>query len=490
MKTLLKKNIGEGDNKEIEHLKLFFENSPTAMFLHVGEKFVFVNNKAEQISGYAKHELLDMKFWELVHPENRDMVITYGKERLKGSSIPNEYTIKLVTKTRETVFADITVSCVDYFGDKAVLGSVVDVTSRVNAERTWKTFFEFAPVGFFVIDQYGNMIDFNQEIENIFGYKRDDLVGVNLLSVDLIFEADKNKILKILQKSINGETVCPEDIGIRKPDGMTGEIEIRTYPLNLNGERVILGCVSDTSLKKCAKLEFQKAAEKLKELNSLRSKFISKVSHEFRTPLATILSSVELLELFNDNITCDEKKEHFKKIIFSIDYLTQLLNDVITINDADCGLFQVNRGNFDIVEFTRDLKDEIIQKHKSQKNIKFISNSGKFIVNTDKNLIRQIISNLVENAVKYTDGSKNIFLSLKCNAKSFIIVVEDEGLGIPENALKNIFTPFFRANNTGRISGAGLGLAIVKRSVELLNGEIDFISKINRGTKFIVKFPS
>lgn len=380
---------------------------------------------------------------------------------------------------------------------KSVITSGRDITDKkifeaqfIKSNERWRTLFEYAPTGFFIMDQDGTLLNGNKEAENISGYSRFMLIGKSLFDADLIVPPDKNKLKTILDKSNKGISSETEEINIKRKDGSIIPLEVRTFPMQLDGRQVVFGNANDISMRKRAEVEVQNALEKLKELNSLRSRFVSMVSHEFRTPLATMLSSIELLDLLENSLTIEEKKQHYTKIINSIDYLTQLLNDVITINKADAGKLDVNIANIDVVYLIKSIKDDITNSYKKGHLIHFGTNKENLICGTDEKLLRQAASNLIENAVKYTPDGKNIFIKLECNKDEFVLTVEDEGIGIPESTAKNIFSPFYRGSNIGEIAGTGLGLTVAKKSVESLNGEISFSSKVNTGTKFVVRIPN
>ena len=221
----------------------------------------------------------------------------------------------------------------------------------------------------------------------------------------------------------------------------------------------------------------------------MKSRFVSMVSHEFRTPLSTILSSVEILRLFEERLNDGEKESHYKKITKSIDYLTNLLDDVITINRADSGRIAVKFKKVDIIPLLEQWIQEIKSGFAEYPEIIFNKEQKQLIAELDENLFRQIVSNLLNNAIKYTPASKNIKISVTEKGADFKLTIEDEGIGIPAEAQSEIFSPFYRAFNTGNVPGSGLGLAVTKRSVEILNGTIYFNSRENEGTVFTIEIP-
>ncbi len=226
-----------------------------------------------------------------------------------------------------------------------------------------------------------------------------------------------------------------------------------------------------------------------KELSELKTRFISMISHELRTPLYTISSSAEILELYNSRINSDEKVEQFKRIQNAIDEILELLNDVISINKAEIGKIDLRIEEFDVVEFSESIIEELSVRFEKIPELIFTSKQEKMIINSDKKELRQIISNLLINALKYTPIDKKVFYHISFDKNILIIEVKDEGIGIIEEDKEHLFEVFARGKNVGGIHGTGLGLTITKRSVEILGGEIFFNSKEHVGSVFIIKIP-
>lgn len=240
--------------------------------------------------------------------------------------------------------------------------------------------------------------------------------------------------------------------------------------------------------------ELQKALEKEKELNQLKSRFITMASHEFRTPLAIISSSSGILQKFSDRLNEEKKQEHLKTIQNTIKHITQILDDVLMINRGEADKLELRLELLDIVSFCRHLAQEIESSY-SQHTIKFSVNLGKdiitnsLIVQFDEKLLQQILTNLLTNAIKYSPDSNLVDFSLTKDNNQVIFKISDHGIGIPEADQIKLFESFHRASNVGNISGTGLGLSIVKKCVELHRGQISFHSQIGQGTTFTVTIP-
>lgn len=238
---------------------------------------------------------------------------------------------------------------------------------------------------------------------------------------------------------------------------------------------------------KQAEAEVRKALEKEKELNELKSRFVTIASHEFRTPLSTILSSVSLISKYNEMGEKEKIDKHIMRIKSSVSNLTGILNDFLSLSKLEEGIISNNPTLFNIHTLAIEINEELTPALKSNQTIS-CKHKGLEDVYLDKNILKNILLNLLSNASKYS-GEGTIVLDMSVSQREINITVKDEGIGIPENDIQFLFTRFFRAHNAGNIQGTGLGLNIVKRYVELLDGNISVESKLGIGTTFKVNIP-
>jgi PAS domain S-box-containing protein len=396
----------------------------------------------------------------------------------------NEY--GLGQKWNESEIAILSTLASDIGG--TIARKIIENQLRSSEERL-KILFDYAPEAYFMLDYKDVFIDGNKETELIFGYTKEELIEKKQFHSVLFSEeyfVAWDRILSLSKKNI---PTGPDELEIIRKDGKKITIELNTYPVIIGGKQLVLGAAHNISLRKKAEEEIRNALKHSQDLNQMKSRFVSMVSHEFRTPLSTILSSLELLEYYNEKLSTDEKKSHFAKITRSVDYLTDLLDDVITINKADSGRLEVKYSKYDVVKMINQLINELKESYVESPSISLKSSSNAIEARVDEKLFRQIISNLVSNAIKYTSPDKKIEVNLFEKENHFIFEIRDEGVGIPVESQKELFTPFYRASNIGNVPGSGLGLAITKRSVDLLNGQIEFSSRQNEGTTFKVILP-
>ncbi|HZV69699.1 MAG TPA: ATP-binding protein [Saprospiraceae bacterium] len=235
-------------------------------------------------------------------------------------------------------------------------------------------------------------------------------------------------------------------------------------------------------------LELTQLLENEKEINEMKSRFVSLASHEFRTPLSTILSSVSLIGCYNEENQVEKRSKHIHRIKSSIADLTGILNDFLSLDKLEHGKTEMNPEAFDFYEFSLDIIDEVSLMLKLGQEINF-NMTGDRQLFQDKKILKNVFLNLISNASKYSAEGQKIFLNIEVFNYRVIIHVKDEGIGIPEEEQRFLFQKFFRAKNAIAIQGTGLGLTIVKKYVELLGGTIEFSSKLNRGSTFIVEIP-
>jgi signal transduction histidine kinase len=248
------------------------------------------------------------------------------------------------------------------------------------------------------------------------------------------------------------------------------------------------GSISDITNRKQAEADLRAAFEKEKELGQLKSRFVSMASHEFRTPLTTILAASDLLKLYGHRMSEADKIQRLNRIQGEVRHMTAMLNDVLTFGKADAGKAECKPAPMDVIKFCEELSAEM--QASTGVRIAFSSSGACPPVMMDEKLLRQIFTNLLSNAVKYSPGRGMITFDLGCENGRTSFRVTDQGIGIPEEDCKRLFEPFHRAANVGTIAGTGLGLAIVKKSVELHGGTISVESKVGVGTTFVVTIPN
>jgi signal transduction histidine kinase len=226
------------------------------------------------------------------------------------------------------------------------------------------------------------------------------------------------------------------------------------------------------------------------ELNDLKARFISMASHEFRTPLATIHGSVELLQHYQDRMPADKRRQTLEKIDDAVERMTHMLENVLVIGRTDAGQLECKPKPLAITPFCLGLLDEVRQATVSTKvRVVLDLPPERMEFMLDETLVRNIVGNLLSNAIKYSPLGGDVHFSIHQQGDQLAFVVADQGIGIPESEQAALFSSFYRASNVGSIAGTGLGLSIVKEAVTCHQGTISVRSQVGAGSEFTVILP-
>ncbi|MCF8240221.1 MAG: PAS domain-containing sensor histidine kinase [Melioribacteraceae bacterium] len=329
----------------------------------------------------------------------------------------------------------------------------------------------------------------NKAFEDVMGLTSEDVIGSNVYSLAPIDIADlvNGKDKEVLEQE---KTFVFESDYIDK-DGVRKQAIIYKVPFGLSsdGPSGVLGILIDITDRKLLENQIQKSLHKERELNDLQRHIITMVSHEFRTPLTSILTASDYLELFADSINPESILKQANRIQGSVMRLTAMLDEIITLSRADRGKLNVKSQHINLFEISEKIINEArtVNSDKHLISLEYKVPDYHFIFNEEA--IYLIISNLLNNAIKYSpDGGKICLIISKVNEK-LIIEITDEGIGIPAEEIKLLFQPFSRASNTYSYEGHGLGLAIIKKYLDLMNGTHLIESRLNEGTHVKIMLP-
>ncbi len=250
-----------------------------------------------------------------------------------------------------------------------------------------------------------------------------------------------------------------------------------------------MAVIENITERKEAEKGMERALQREKELNELKSRFISIASHEFRTPLSTILSSVSLIARYPKAEQQDKREKHIERIRSAVQNLTELLNDVLSLSKVEEGREQFEGSSFDPCALIEEVREEMGTIARSGQELKYEHQGEEKNIHQDKKKLRNVVTNLISNAIKYAPPGKPIEIESRLADGTFTLTVRDHGNGIPEEEHEKLFTRFFRGNNAMNIQGTGLGLNIVQSYVELMGGTVGLESRENEGTAFTVEVP-
>jgi PAS domain S-box-containing protein len=483
-----------------ERFRALFEQAGIGINLcDLPGRFLRVNQAFCNLVGYTGAELLQMSHWDLTNPEDLEFCQELNRQALVDQTHTYSLEKRYQHKHGQMVWANVHVTKVySPQGELAFSSAIVeDITERKRAEEALqqseerlRLVLQKMPIMMDVFDEENNIIVWNQECERVTGYTADEIIN-NPKAMELLYPDPDYLQSMTSEWSKRGYDYRNWEWNVTCKDGTVKTIAWS----NLSGEFPISGwaCWSfgvDVSERKRIEAEILNALDQERKLNELKSQFISMVSHEFRTPLSTILSSTELLQKYGQQWIEEKRQLRLRRIVKAIDRMTELLNDVLLVGKAEAGKLQFIPTSIDLVNFCHELLEEMQLNIQDRHVLKFIYEGccGSFYL--DKQLLRHILINLVSNAIKYSPQGGEIYLRLRCEVQEVILQVQDSGIGIPAEDQAELFTIFKRGNNVGTIPGTGLGLALVKQCVDLQDGTIAVESELGKGTLITVKLPS
>jgi PAS domain S-box-containing protein len=405
------------------------------------------------------------------------------------------------------------------------------------SNESFRQIFQSSVEAIIMVDQQGKILLANPVSENMFGHTKDGLIG--MVVEDLLPEHVRSRHVEY-RKSF---TAHPEprpmgmgrDLIAKRKDGSQFPVSVSLSYTSIDGEILVMAFISDITERKKAELalkrseeqllvyaselekkvqsrtedlnstitalekevhvrkkaeeEARKALDRERELNELKSKFVSIASHEFRTPLSSVLSSAALIGQYTERNEIDKVKKHVTRIKSSVNQLTSILNDFLSLGKLEEGKTEVIKEEIHLSQFLSEIGEEITPTFKAGQELKLNCNAGAQRIYSDSRILRNILFNLLSNASKYSEINKPIYLECNTSSDGVSFSIRDEGIGIPEEDQKHLFDRFFRASNAGNAQGTGLGLNIVKRYAELVNGTITFKSEHGKGSSFTVWIP-
>lgn len=358
------------------------------------------------------------------------------------------------------------------------------------SEALYRTLVETIPHGIEEIDTTGIITFSNSARHRMLGYTLGELLGKSLF--DLVPEAEHQRLSDYIAMLVQNQPApTPYLENNLTQDGKLIDVQIDwNYKRDEQGRITgFISAITDITDRKQAEA-IRRALERAQELSELRLRFFSMVSHEFRTPLSTILISVQLLQASAERWPLEKTLRNLRRIEVATKNLTQLLDDILTINRVETEKLECNPKLIDVERFCRQVLDEIQINSVNPRIILFSSQGDCKTLNLDAKLLRSILHNLLTNAIKYSAQERDIQLRLTCASEVVTFQIFDTGIGIPYSDHPHVFEAFYRGTNVGDTPGSGLGLTVVKKCVDLHGGSITFTSEVGIGTTFTVSIPT
>lgn len=404
-------------------------------------------------------------------------------------------------------------------------------------ENVFNILFEAASEGIIVVDSEQLIVSSNIAADTMFGYEKGELVGkpLNVLIPRKYKAAHPSHFKGFMEHSEKRQMGHGRDLYGVKKDGEEFPVEAGLNPFEINGERYVMSLIIDISVRKesqrqikelnseleskikvrtreleesvqqlqkvnkSLELEIKRrkeaenriknALQKEKELNELKTKFLSLVSHEFKTPLSGILTSVVLLGKYKLEEQQEKRDKHLATIKNKVHYLDNILNDFLSIERLESGKVNYKFSTFSLSKLINEVVYNANVTLKTGQELHYPQDIENISLHQDEKILELVLSNLLSNAIKYSPENTLINFETETNGNKITFKVTDQGMGIPKKDQKHIFERYFRAENALLNQGTGIGLNIAKVHLENLGGSINFNSKENVGTEFIVELP-
>ena len=518
--------------KSEELFRKIFEESPIGIvMLDEDLRLIKVNTAYAQMLGYTTDELLKLTLREITHPNHIATDIENIKKLYKGEISEYKIEKRYIKKDKKIIWGLLSFSKITDKDNNLLyyLGIIEDITTRKEIQSTLEQLVkerthELSKVNkvlqdelelkkkqeynlrysetlnrttinasndyIIIIDKEYTILMINDAVRNFLSemneFQNEIIVGkkLNFITNDNI-KSFYSKIEEVIQ---TGSVIKEErNFNLFVNHKMYLEITLTPVYINNNIEHIAI-FAHDISKIKQVEAEIKNNLEKEKELNILKSRFISVVSHEFKTPLAAIQSSIELLERYDEKMEKSKKKEIYLNIYDSIKHTNFLLEDISFIGKDQSGKLKIMPISCNINALCTKSINDVNALYKERANI-HADISPDLFANIIEDMMRQVIVNLLSNAVRYSDIGQQVDFIVKIISKQLFIQIIDQGKGIPWDEQKHIFDAFYRASNIETIKGTGLGLTIVKRIIDIHNGTIQIISEQDKGTEVTVLIP-
>jgi PAS domain S-box-containing protein len=330
-------------------------------------------------------------------------------------------------------------------------------------------------------------VEVNDSFARWFGLDRDSILGHDSWELGLWISLEaRTKFWADLER--NG-SLREVECQFRTRRGTVHTVLVSAEIIEVNREQHALSCFVDITERKRVENELLRTVAREKELGQLRSNFVSMVSHEFRTPLGIIQSSAEILRDYLDQLEPAERDDHLQSISNNTRRMAQIMEEVLLIGSFDAGKMEFKPAALDLREFTRRLVEEVLSATNRRCPIQLSLSEMPVEIQADERLLRHIFTNLLTNAIKYSDDARVVRFEAGCTGTEIVCAIRDEGIGIPEADREWLFTAFHRGHNVDGRPGTGLGLVIVKRCVQLHGGKINVESKVGKGTAVTIRLP-
>lgn len=484
--------------KSEERFRALIENAVDYFtILNADGTFQYSSPSVRRGLGYAWEELENQPVTAYIHPDDLPKLEETLQKAMAQPGVAQPM-IEMRRRHKNGSWRFVEAIVTSFLDHPALRGIVInshDVTQRQQAEEARRSIEErlravvaSLPVIVFAFDRDETLTLIEGQSVGDFGLETEEITGQR------VEEAYQHglQIVENYRRALAGESFVSQ---VALPEGQTFEVYYSALHDRDGTVSGAIGVAIDITERKMGEEALRTAEllqlklDKEKEIGQLKSRFVSLVSHEFRTPLTTIMSSSYAIRHYSERLSPERRDEHLQRIQDQVMRLSAMLDDILTIGKAETIGLEFNPVLLNLEQLCRDAIAENQSLQGNNHTVVFTQQAGCPEIYADQKLLLQALSNLISNAIKYSPEGGRVYLSLTCNSNNAILEIRDEGIGIPDEDMEGLFEIFHRGRNTGEIPGTGLGLVIVKNAIDAHDGQISVVSKEGEGTTFTIELP-
>lgn len=474
--------------------------------INAAQTIVANNTATEQMFRYQTRELIGKQLDTLIpkryrksHDAHVENFVAVNDKRQMG----NGRELFGICKDGHEFPLEAGLNPFELYGATYVMALVIDITERKTREKElshWARIFDESLNEIYVFDadtlQFTNV---NKEAQRNIGYTMNELVLMT--PMDIKPDLNRDDFLKLIEPLLVDKTGKIQfETHHKRKDGTSYPVEVHVQLSIMGEQKTFVAIILDITERKNYTETLEKEVEertqqltealaKEKELNELKTRFLSLVSHEFKTPLSSILTSITLLGKYTDTNQQEKRDKHVHTIKNKVKYLDAILNDFLSVERLDSGKINYKLEHFLLSKTINEVVYNCNMLLKAGQKIEYPENVDNILVRFDEKTLELALSNLIHNAIKYSPEGSRIDLVVRLDEKELVIQVIDEGIGIPKEEQKHIFDRYFRAGNALLTQGTGIGLNIAKQHLENLGAGLEFSSIENKGSTFTIYIP-
>lgn len=467
---------------------------------------VATNSSAMEMFGYEKDELIGKPLDILIpkrYHHNHDAHVEHFIAKSGKRQMGQGRDLFGICKDSNEFPVEAGLNPFELDGVTYVMALIIDITERKQKEielSHWARIFNESLNEIYVFDAITfKFINVNKEAQRNLGYTIEELV--KMTPVNIKPELSQPKFRELIQPLLKGEMekLKFETVHGRK-NGSSYPVEVHLQLSAIGDNKVFVAMILDITERKNYTEKLEKTVDERtkqltealaveKELNELKTRFLSLVSHEFKTPLSSILTSITLLGKYTQTEQQEKRDKHVNTIKKKVKYLDTILNDFLSVERLDSGKVNYKIETFALSKIVNEVIYDANMLLKAGQKIQYPENFDDIIIQFDEKTLELALSNLVHNAIKYSPEDSVIDVQVAIEENKLFLKIIDKGIGIPEEEQKHIFNRYFRAENALLTQGTGIGLNIAKQHLENLGGGLEFSSELNKGSIFTVSIP-